>query len=193
MPDLVILFGPPASGKAAIGHLLAARLGWRFFHNHLTADPVAALFGWGGARFGAVVDRVRDLLFREAAADPEIPGVVFTFVWGLDIPGHAEFAERTARLFEEPGGTVHFVELRASLQARIDREGTPFRARLKPNQGDVEAARARQVSTDQAHRMNTDGTLPIGRPHLVVDTEAMSPDEGAAHIQAALGLVPAGA
>lgn len=107
---------------------------------------------------------------------------------GLDIPGHAEFAERTARIFEAQGGRVHFVELRASLQARIDREGTPFRARLKPNQGDVEAARARQVAFDQAHRMNTDGALPIGRPHLVVDTEATLPDEAAAHIQATLGL-----
>jgi deoxyadenosine/deoxycytidine kinase len=44
MPDLIVIFGPPAAGKAAIGHLLAERLGYRFFHNHLTADPVVPHF-----------------------------------------------------------------------------------------------------------------------------------------------------
>lgn len=191
MPNLVVLFGPPASGKSAVGHVLAQRLGYRFFHNHLTADPVAALFGWGTPRFGSVVDRVRDLLFREAAADASVPGVVFTFVWAIDNPGHADFAQRTARLFEDQGGRAFFVELRASLQARIEREGTPFRAKLKPNQGDVEAARTRQVEFDKLHRMNTDGVLPIARPHLVVDTEAMEPDAAAQQIQEAFGLVSA--
>ena len=170
--------------------MLAERLGWRFFHNHLTADPVAALFGWGTPRFGALVDRVRDLLLREAAADPDIPGVVFTFVWGLDLPAHADFVERTALLFEECGGRVFLVELQASLQARIDREGTPFRVRLKPNQGDVAGARARQVESDRLHRMNTDGKLSISRPHLVIDTETMQPDAAAARIQAEWALQP---
>jgi hypothetical protein len=67
MPNLVVIFGPPASGKATIGHILAQQLGYKFFHNHLTANPVAALFGWATPRFGRVVDRVRELLFREAA------------------------------------------------------------------------------------------------------------------------------
>lgn len=74
MPNLVILFGPPASGKAAIGNELAALTGYRFFHNHLTADPAAALFGWGTERFSAMVDATRELLFREAARDSTIPG-----------------------------------------------------------------------------------------------------------------------
>ena len=38
MPNLVVLFGPPASGKVAIGDELATLTGCRFFHNHLTVD-----------------------------------------------------------------------------------------------------------------------------------------------------------
>ncbi|NNK95896.1 MAG: hypothetical protein HKP41_16220 [Desulfobacterales bacterium] len=60
-------FGPPASGKAAIGSKVAEALGYRFFHNHLTANPVAALFGWVTPKFGEVLDEVRDLLFERAA------------------------------------------------------------------------------------------------------------------------------
>ncbi len=145
MPHLIVLFGPPAAGKAAIGHLLAERLGYRFFHNHLTADPAAALFGWNTPTFGEAVDEVRDLLFRKAAADATISGVVFTFVWGIDLPEDKALMEKVAGLFSAGGGQVFFVELLASLEARIAREGTPFRVRLKPNQGDVAAARARQL------------------------------------------------
>jgi hypothetical protein len=188
MPDLIVIFGPPAAGKAAIGHLLAERLGYRFFHNHLTADPAAALFGWTTPQFAEAVDEMRDLLFRKAAADPAIPGVVFTFVWGLDLPDDTALMEKAAGLFSAGAGRVFFVELLASLDARIAREGTPFRVRLKPNQADVAAARARQLEFASQYRMNTDGRLPIAYPHITIDTEAMTPPAAAAEIQRQLGL-----
>lgn len=188
MPNLVVIFGPPASGKAAIGHVLAERLGYRFFHNHLTANPVAALFGWVTPQFGKVVDEVREVLFRRAANDPSIPGIVFTFVWGFDLPEDTAMMERVKALFESHGGKVFFVELLASLEARLAREGTPFRARMKPNQDDVEAARARQREFAARHQMNTNGPLPIAHPHIVIDTEAFEPADAAAEIQRLLGL-----
>ena len=189
MPNLVVIFGPPASGKAAIGHVLAGRLGYRFFHNHLTANPVAALFGWVTPKFGLVVEEVRDLLITHAAADSSIPGIVFTFVWGLDLPEDTAMMERTASLFQCHGGKVHFVELLASLESRLAREGTPFRVKHKPNQDDVEAARARQIEFASQYKMNTDGRLPISYPHLVIDTEAFSPEDAAVEIAMRLGLV----
>jgi GrpB-like predicted nucleotidyltransferase (UPF0157 family) len=97
--------------------------------------------------------------------------------------------EMTSRLFDANGGQIYFVELLASLEARIDREGTPIRASLKPHQEDVAAARARPVQFAQQYKMNTDGKLPLAYPHLIIDTEAMSPSEAAAKIQATFGLV----
>lgn len=188
MPNLLVIFGPPAAGKAAIGHVLAERLGYRFFHNHLTADPAAALFGWNTSTFAEAVDEVRDLLFRKAAADPTISGVVFTFVWGIDLPEDKALMEKAAGLFSAGGGQVFFVELLASLETRIAREGTPFRVRLKPNQGDVAAARARQLEFASKYEMNTDGRLPIAYPHIIIDTETMAPEAAAAEIQKQLGL-----
>ncbi len=147
VPNLIIIFGPPASGKAAIGHQLAEQLGYRFFHNHLTANPVAALFGWG-----------------------------------IDLPEDSAFVEGLHRMFTQSGGTVHIVELLASLETRISREGTPFRAKYKPNQDDVEAARERQRDLASRYKMNTDGKLPIELPHIVVDTEKYEPAQAAAEI-----------
>jgi len=188
MPNLIVIFGPPASGKAAIGHILAERLGYRSFHNHLTANPVAALFGWVTPKFGEVVDEVRTLLFERAAVDPAIPGIVFTFVWGIDIPEDSAMMERVKSLFSSAGGQVYFVELLASFEARIAREGTPFRVRHKPNQDDLEAARARQIEFAARYKMNTDGRLPIDSPHITIDTEAFTPEAAALAIQRQLGL-----
>ena len=188
MQRLVILFGPPASGKAAVGHVLAGQLGYRFFHNHLTADPVAALFGWGTPKFGAVLAEVRDVLFRHALADASMTGIVFTVVWALDQPDQTAAMEALIALFESQGWAVDLVELLASLDTRIAREGTPFRVKWKPNQGDVEAARQRQRDAAATYRMNSCGTLPIARSHIVIDTETCEPAQAAVQIRHRLGM-----
>ena len=188
MQRLLILFGPPAAGKAAVGHELAGQLGYRFFHNHLTADPVAALFGWGTPRFGAVLEEVRDVLFRHALADDSIPGIVFTIVWALDQPGQTASVEALIALSESLGWAVDLVELLASLDTRIAREGTPFRVKWKPNQGDVEAARQRQRDSAATYRLNSGGTLPIARSHVMIDTETCQPADAATQIRQRLGL-----
>lgn len=182
MPHLVVIFGPPASGKAAIGAKVAEALGYRFFHNHLTANPVAALFGWVTPKFGEVVDEVRDLLFSHAANDPQIPGVVFTFVWAFNEPQDRATIERLAARFADAGGSVHFVELLASLEARIGREGTPFRRKHKPNQDDPAEAAERQRRFAVQYTMNSGGHLGLPYPHLIIDTEAVTEDEAAARI-----------
>jgi len=188
MQRLIVLFGPPASGKAAVGHELAGLLGYRFFHNHLTAEPVAALFGWGTPKFGAVLEAVRDVLFRHALADASIPGIVFTLVWALDRPEQTAQVQALIALFESHGWAVDLVELVASLDTRIAREGTPFRVKFKPSLGDVEAARQRQRDSAAIHQMNSGGTLPIARSHVVIDTEACDPPQAARQIRASLGL-----
>jgi hypothetical protein len=188
MQRLIVLFGPPASGKAAVGLELAGQTGYRFFHNHLTADPVAALFGWGTPTFGAVLKEVRDVLFRHALADASIPGIVFTLVWALDRPEQTASVEDLIGLFESHGWAVDLVELLASLDTRIAREGTPLRTRLKPNLGEVEAARQRQRDAAKTYRMNSGGTLPIARRHVIIDTETCEPAQAAAEILRRLGL-----
>ena len=170
MPNLIVLFGPPAVGKAAVGHELSRLLGYRFFHNHLTADPAAALFGWGGAQFGRMVRATREILLKEASADKSIPGVIFTYVWDLEDPDKTATMSAYASLFEMAGGKAFFVELIAPLETRLEREGTPFRLNLKPAQRDVGAARARQKEMAARYKMNTEGAPPIEYPFIAVDT-----------------------
>ena len=58
MVDLVLLHGPPASGKLTIAKELSDLVGARVFHNHLTLDVAKSLLTFGDPEFW---DLVRDL------------------------------------------------------------------------------------------------------------------------------------
>jgi hypothetical protein len=182
VPDLIVSFGPPAAGKAAVGHELAKLTGFRFFHNHMTAEPVAALFGWGTESFAKLADQLRITLFTEAIAQPNMPNSTFTFVWALDLEGDWEFIKKVVALFEANGGKVFFVELVASLPARLQREGTPLRLSLKPSKHNVQSARALLV--EGKYKLNSTNDFPYPEHHLVLNIEQCSALECAQRIAA---------
>jgi hypothetical protein len=76
-------------------------------------------------------------------------------------------------------GNVFFVELVASLDARIAREGTELRMSLKPSKRDVPTARALHAQLDKKYKMNSNEDFPYPDAHLVVDSERYSPQEAA--------------
>ena len=182
MPDLIVIFGPPAVGKAAVGHALAKLTGFRFFHNHMTAEPVAALFGWGAAPW--LLSQLRITLFTEALAQPNMPSIIFTFVWAFDLEGDGAFIQKVVALFKASGGQVFFVELVASLPVRLAREGTPLRLSLKPSKHNVQSARALLVEFEGKYKLNSTNDFPYPEYHLILNTEQYSPLECAQRIVA---------
>jgi len=64
MVDLVLLHGPPASGKLTIANALSALTGARVFHNHLTLDVAKSLFDFGAPGFWDLVRDLRLLSYR---------------------------------------------------------------------------------------------------------------------------------
>jgi len=180
--DLVCIFGPPASGKAAVGHELAEMTGFRFFYNHLTAEPVAAMFGWGTHAYRQAIEEVRHWFFRKVLALENSPSVIFTFVWFLDDPTDNRAMSELVALFETHGQKVFFVELCASMEARLAREGSPFRMALKPSKRNVEQARRTLVEYEAKATMNSSGHFPYPQRHLVLNTEKQDAAESARQI-----------
>ncbi len=80
---LVIIFGPPAVGKMAVGMELARLTGFKLFHNHMTVDAVMPVFPFESASYTKLVQEFRERVFEEFAAHGE-RGLIFTFVWVLD-------------------------------------------------------------------------------------------------------------
>ncbi|WP_182526591.1 AAA family ATPase [Nocardioides dongkuii] len=168
---LVLLFGPQAVGKLAVGRELAARTPYRLLHNHATIEPLLEVFEYGAPPFRTLNEEFRRRVVEEALA-AGLPGLVFTYAWALDV------AEDTAYLegFVEPvlaaGGRVDFVELYADEATRLAREGTPVRLAAKPSKRDVAWARDHLVEWGQRYRLSTgpDVPFPLEHPHLRLDT-----------------------
>jgi chloramphenicol 3-O-phosphotransferase len=190
LPDLIVLTGPPASGKAAIGHALATLTGFRFFHNHMTAEAAAALFGWATPAYVEAVGEMRMMLLSRALALADAPDIIFTYAWAFDDAQDCAFVAGLVKLFGDQGCKVFFVELLASTEARMAREGTPLRLALKPAKRDVESARALHQVVDAKYQLNSSEAFPHPYPqrHLLLDTERQSPEASARLVMSHYGF-----
>jgi hypothetical protein len=186
---LVFLFGPQAVGKLAVGSELAARTPYRLLHNHATIEPLLEVFDWGTPAFERLKEEFRDRILQEALASG-LPGLVFTYVWGLDVPEDTANVARIADGVVAAGGRVDFVELYADEATRLAREGTELRLATKPSKRDVAWAREHLVDWGRRYRLSTgpDLPFPLEHPHTRIDNSRLGADEAAAEIVRRLGL-----
>ena len=182
--QFIVIFGPPAVGKMAVGREIEAATGLRLFHNHVAIEPVLKFFPFGSPSFGRLVDGFRQRLFEEVAGS-DLPGLIFTFVWNLDEPGDSAFLDRACRLFEQRGHRVAFVELKAGLAERLVRNRTAERLDAKPSKRNVQASE-RNLLDFERYRLNTEGVIPLSYPHIVIDNTTLSARAAAERVIAEL-------
>ena len=85
--SLVIIFGPPAAGKATVGRVLAEQTGYKLLHNHMTVDLVGGIFDFGTDAFRTLVVEFRQRVVEETARAGV--GLILTMAWSLDDDGDA--------------------------------------------------------------------------------------------------------
>ena len=176
--DLVFLHGPPAVGKLTVARALAARTGIRLFHNHLVLDAILAVFDFRSRGFTDLRERVWLDVFGTAAR--EKVSLVFTFVPETTLA--ADFPWRVIDRVEAAGGRVRFVALTCPVEEQDARIDAPSRA---------EFAKLKDVAALRDLRAQGWLDYPMPPAELTLDTAAMTPDEAAAAIAAALGLTSA--
>lgn len=172
---LVIIFGPPAVGKMAVGIELERQTGLRLFHNHMSVDPIVRLFPFGSPAYARLVTEFRRRVFEEFAASDGV-GLIFTYVWALDDERDCQFIDATRKLFIDRGADVCFVELEATQVARLRRNETPLRLAEKRPLRDTVASRAFLVEADRRHRLNSHGDFPYPERHLKIDNTDVAPE-----------------
>jgi hypothetical protein len=189
----VLIFGPPAVGKMTVGHEIAQRTGFKLFHNHMSVEPLLGIFEFGSPPFGRISSELRRRIIEEAV-DSGLPGLVFTFVWGLDLPEDLEIVASYADIVAAGQGTSHFVELYADQRTRLARNGTEFRLAEKRSKRDREFSDNNLRELDAGYVMNT-GSTPTKadaflaeREHLRIDNTHLSAAAVADQVVARLGL-----
>jgi len=171
---LVVISGPPASGKLTVARELEQLTGWRIFHNHLTLDLLTAVFEFGSPPFLELRERIwLDVIV--AAARAGIAGVIFTFAPENTVsPGFLRLLEERVR---EASGVTTFAELACDEDEIERRLNAPSRMAWGKLRSIIQYRELR----DAGHFDYPD--MPA--PAVTVDTTTFAPVEAARRILAA--------
>ncbi len=92
--------------------------------------------------------------------------------------------------FTSGGGSFYFVELRADISVRLQRNETLHRMERKPSKKDVEWSKASLLRDAQNHQLNSEADEVWFKNHIKIDNSDLSPDEAADIVINKFGLVP---
>jgi hypothetical protein len=148
-----------------------------FLHNHLTIELVLNFFDFGQPQFHALVAEFRRRVFEEVAAS-DLPGLIFTFVWALDLESEKSYIERSCDIFREKGADIYFVELEAELSERLRRNESEFRLSRKFSKRDVEKSKARLLEDDKKYKLNSNDDFFYDN-YLKINNTNLSAEEAA--------------
>lgn len=112
---LIIIHGPPASGKLTISNGLSESLGYRVLHNHLTVDLALEVYPeFGSNDFFDFIDDVRSLCI-EKACENNIEGLIVTICYEKNLD--KSVISRWVKIVESRGGETIPIYLKASIGA----------------------------------------------------------------------------
>lgn len=94
-------------GKLTVARELAKLTGYKLFDNHVSIDFVKSVFEYGTRQYWKFVDRLRLLMFQEAAKH----GINTIFTFAYDKAIDDLFVEKTIRTVRKEHGSVCFVRL----------------------------------------------------------------------------------
>ena len=184
---LIVIFGPGAVGKMTVGFELQKLTGLRLFHNHMTIEPLLNIFKHGTPQFNLLSAEFRRRVMEEVATS-DLPGMIFTFVWALNLPKEKTYIDNLTAIFEREGADVHFVELYAEQAERIQRNKTPLRLENKASKRDIAFSERILVEQDAEYQLNSDGDFFYPDQHLRIDNTHLSAAEVAQIIVEKLDL-----
>lgn len=167
---LVVIYGPPASGKLTIAQKLSQLTKLKLFHNHLTVDLLLSVFEFGSPAFVALREQIWFSVMLEACAAKT--GLIFTFTPERTVSDG--FLNRLIHEATSCGADVTLVELVCSegeIEQRLAGSSRKQFTKLR--------------SLRQYRKLRADGAFAIPNtitPDLKIDTSESAPKASAARI-----------
>lgn len=178
---VVFIIGNAAVGKMTVGQELMKITDLRLFHNHMTIEPVIAIFGCYDSK---IINRMRDLIFEEFA-NSDMYGMIFTYMWAFDQQADWDYMEHVKDMFKQRNEKTEFyyVELVASREIRMQRNITENRLQNKASKRDIEISNQRLVSADKKYRLESfDNEIPFEN-YIKINNSNIAPQEVAKQIK----------
>jgi hypothetical protein len=172
--NIVVLFGPPAVGKTAVGRELAELTGYTLYHGHLTMDVISDFFPFGTASF-LRLHRLFTHQILEEAAEQRL-SIILTIGWQFATPTDTAANISVTEPFLARGGRAFHVELWAPLAVRLERNRTEERQRSKKTDWSTDEFLTWQEANDAR---DSGGRLPLDLPFLRLETGEMPAREAA--------------
>ena len=173
----MVLYGPPAAGKATVGRVLADQTGYRLLDNHVSIDAARHLFDFGAPGFWRTVRDLRLALVCRAAE--YAVDIITTFVFSPIDEQDRRFLTEIRDIVEAAEGVTHFVQLRAPIEVLEARVALPSR---------VEAAKLIDPTQLRAVVEQFDLYSRFGADDLSIDTSEIEPAAAADRIRQHLRL-----
>lgn len=174
--NLVIFYGPPASGKLTVARALAEKVYYPILHNHLTADLASSLFPFGTREYSDLVWKIRFTCLR-AAFVSKIPGLIITMTYGVETFEGKEDDAMVRQILKEAGKfrvEVLFVRLACSEEELARRVKSRSRLKFRKLSGVKDL-------TKILHDYPVQKAIPFVKS-LVINTRVVNPERAAAII-----------
>lgn len=176
MPNLVLIIGPQAVGKMTVGQELEKITGYKLFHNHMTIEVLTKIFDYDQKIFTKMNIIIREEIFKEFAKSDN-KGIIFTccFDFGSDFEEEKEIMDTWMNLFKE----AYVVELEASLEERLKRNGTENRLKHKESKRNLEWSNNDLIRSMTKHRLNSNPGEgeKVFKNYIKINNENLSPEE----------------
>ena len=175
MANLVVVCGPQAVGKMTVAESLRDKLKYNLMMNHDSIEMSDQIFG-----FGTPAQKEFNAIFREKAFELAVKhdvDLLFTYVCAFEMPEEKAYLKSLENLFVEKGGAFYFVELRADLETRLERNTTPHRLERKASKRDIEWSKANLLRDMNRHRLNSNEDELWFANYIKIDNTHLSPDE----------------
>ena len=175
MANLIIICGPQAVGKMTVAESLRDKLKYNLMVNHDSIEISDRIFG-----FATPAQKELNSVFREnvfALAVKHNIDMLFTYVCRFEMPEEHEYLTNLENLFTANGGNFYFVELRADIETRIERNETPHRLNRKFSKRDIEWSKSDLLQSAEKYKLNTSNDEVWFDNHLKIDNTKRSADE----------------
>jgi hypothetical protein len=117
---IVLIYGPPASGKLTVAKELAKKTGFKLLHGHMIADLIVSIMPFGTRGFLTLMENVRLGILETARNSKKVKGVIITGVY--EPKGRVELRERFIKKLDRiAGGELHLVKLNCSEKELLKR------------------------------------------------------------------------